>query len=449
MFTLSPSVLVPLGGAAALVVALGVLGRIPIRYNVRNLTVRWKTTLMTALAFTGVVSLLVVMLAFVGGMSRLTEGAGQPGNVMVLSNGATDEGYSNLSASDLADLENQPGILALDGRPLASPEAYMVVNQPIPHAKPGDPQRRFLQLRGIDDVAMASRVHGLGLYDGGTWFSEAGVRELPAGDGHAEGVSAIEAVLGEGIAREMGRDRTPEERAAARDPRRLAPGDTFELAERTWIVAGVMQSEGTTFDSEVWAKRGIIGPLLGKETYTTVIVRAADAEAAEKLKDFFNNDYKKTPVSAYVETEYFASLSEINQQFLWAAGFVTVVMAVGGIFGVMNTMFAAISHRTADIGVLRVLGYARWQILVSFLLESLLIALLGGLLGCALGTLVDGWTANSVVGGAGGGKLVVFRLVVDANTLGVGLAVAMQMGFLGGLLPALSAMRRRPLEALR
>jgi len=210
-----------------------------------------------------------------------------------------------------------------------------------------------------------------------------------------------------------------------------------------------MQSEGTTFDSEVWAKRGIIGPLLGKETYTTVIVRAADAEAAEKLKDFFNNDYKKTPVSAYVETEYFASLSEINQQFLWAAGFVTVVMAVGGIFGVMNTMFAAISHRTADIGVLRVLGYARWQILVSFLLESLLIALLGGLLGCALGTLVDGWTANSVVGGAGGGKLVVFRLVVDANTLGVGLAVAMQMGFLGGLLPALSAMRRRPLEALR
>ena len=126
--------------------------------------------------------------------------------------------------------------------------------------------------------------------------------------------------------------------------------------------------------------------------------------------------YAKANIAPQVEKEYYASLSETNQQFLFAIIFVTAVMAVGGIFGVMNTMFAAISNRVKDIGVLRILGYARWHILVSLLLESLVIALLGGLLGCALGSLANGTTVNSVVGGSGGGgKFVVLELVVDTN----------------------------------
>ena len=125
-------------------------------------------------------------------------------------------------------------------------------------------------------------------------------------------------------------------------------------------------------------------------------------------------------------------------------------MSVGGIFGVMNTMFAAISQRTKDIGVLRLLGYARWQILVSFLLESLVIALVGGLLGCALGSLADGWTATSMMmGQGGGGKSVVLQLAVSADIIATGILLTLLMGLLGGLLPALSAMRLKPLEALR
>ena len=262
MLTLSPSLLIPLAVTAAVLIALVLLGRVPISYNLRNLVVRWKTTLMTALAFTLVVSLLVVMLAFVGGMVRLTESSGQPGNVIILSDGATDEAFSNLPAGDVADLANQPGIVAEEGRPLASPETYLVVNQLIPNAGAGRPKRRFLQLRGIEDAALAAAVHALPLYDGGTWFSKAGVRELPAAGARSR-MSAIEAVLGEGIAREMGRDRTPEQLAAARNRERLDVGDTFSLGDRTWIVAGVLQSDGSTFDSEVWAKRGVIAPLFG------------------------------------------------------------------------------------------------------------------------------------------------------------------------------------------
>jgi ABC-type antimicrobial peptide transport system permease subunit len=125
-------------------------------------------------------------------------------------------------------------------------------------------------------------------------------------------------------------------------------------------------------------------------------------------------------------------------------------MSVGGVFGVMNTMFAAVSQRIADLGVLRLLGFARWQILVSLLVESLVIAIVGGALGGAIGWMADGWTATSVVSsGQGGGKFVVLRLIVDADTLAKGMLVSVAMGFLGGLLPALSAMRLKPLESLR
>jgi ABC-type antimicrobial peptide transport system permease subunit len=193
-----------------------------------------------------------------------------------------------------------------------------------------------------------------------------------------------------------------------------------------------------------------MGSLFGKDYYTTLVLATKDADAADRLKKFLTADYKKAAVNAMVETKYYESLCETTQQFSWAIGFLAVVMSVGGIFGVMNTMFAAVSQRTGDIGVLRLLGYARWQILVSFLLESLVIALVGGLLGCLLGSLCDGWNATSIAGGsAGGGKLIVLQLAVDANIVAGGILLTLVMGLLGGLLPALSAMRLRPLEALR
>jgi ABC-type antimicrobial peptide transport system permease subunit len=116
----------------------------------------------------------------------------------------------------------------------------------------------------------------------------------------------------------------------------------------------------------------------------------------------------------------------------------------------MNTMFAAINQRSKDVGVLRLLGYSRSAVLLSFLLESILIALVGGLLGCILGLFANGLTATSIVGsGGGGGKSVVLQLVVNGNTLALALIFTLSMGLVGGLIPSLSAMRLRPLESLR
>jgi putative ABC transport system permease protein len=438
--------------------ALLVIGRVPLRYNMRNLTVRWRTTLLTALAFTVVVALLVVMYAFVNGMARLTQDSGQAGNVLVLSDGATDEMFSTLLHSDLSNLEREVASADEDGNPLPRPiaveqidrdgkkfylcsqEVYCIVNQPLP-VEAGQPgRRRFVQVRGIVDPDIAGRVHGLRLAPGGAWFSSSGVQPVPgATPGTADD---IQAVIGQSVARELGRD--------VGKPQ-LEVNDHFELGDRRWVIVGIMQSPGSTFDSEIWAKQQKVSELFHKDLYTSIVLRIGEGEgrAARQMAYHLTKNFRPA-VQALPETEYYAKLSNTNEQFLWGIRFVAFVMAVGGISGIMNTMFAAISQRIKDIGVLRILGYARWQILVSFLLESVVIALLGGLIGCALGAVADGWTATSIIsGGQGGGKSVVLKLVVDANILATGMFFALAMGLLGGLVPALSAMRLKPLDAVR
>ena len=169
------------------------------------------------------------------------------------------------------------------------------------------------------------------------------------------------------------------------------------------------------------------------------------------MKDYLNLEYKKAAVQALLEEEYFASLSQTNKQFLVSVIFVVFWLAVGGACGLMNTMFAAISQRKRDIGVLRLLGFARWQILASLLIESLVMGLLGGLLGCGLGSLCNGVKASSIVssGQGGVGKFVVLVMTVDGDTVLLGVLLSAAMGLLGGLLPAIVAVCRRPLEALR
>ena len=319
--------------------AVKLVRRIPYSYNVRNLMVRWPSTLLTALAFVLVIGLMTVMLAFVNGLYKLTQGSGQPGNVFVLADGATDELFSNLGeAGDITLIANRAQQDEAGGH-LVSYETYVVVNQPIPGAKKGDRARRFMQVRGVVDPVISGRVHNLPLNEGGAWFNE-----VQTVEDEGKPVEAIQAVLGEGMARELGHDRGKPS---------LGPGDVFDLGPRKWVVTGVLQSAGSTFDSEVWAKQSRVGEMFGKPSYTTVVLRTTDAAAARSLADDLTKNYKTPAVSAQPETDYYEKLNNTNQQFLYTIVFIVIIMAVGGVFGVMNAMFAAVSQRTKDIGVLR------------------------------------------------------------------------------------------------
>lgn len=428
-FVLGVVVLVALAfSLAALAHALLPVARVPFRYTLRNLQVRWKTTLVTAFAFTVVVALLTFMLAFVKGMNQLTEGSGQPGNVVILSDGATDEAFSNLPGGISVPMfpKDVQTMVRRDGdKYWAVKEVYVIVNQEIANAGEGERKRRFVQMRGIDDPELAARIHAIELAEG-TWFS---------GRTH-------EVVLGDGVARTFGKDLGKE---------RAGPGDKIKIGPREWLVVGTMQPSASAFGSEVWAQDTQVGKSFGRDnSYSSYVVRVKDAKQAENAAALIKKERAAQAFAAMTELEYYAKLAQTSQQFLYAIMIVAIVMAVGGVLGVMNTMFAAISNRTKDIGVLRILGYSRWQILMSFLLESLLIGLLGGLLGCALGYLSDGITTSSVVSsGQGGGKSVVLKLVVDVTILAAGMGVAWIMGAVGGLFPSLSAMRLKPLESLR
>lgn len=449
---------------------VGLLRRVPFTYNLRNLLVRWKTNILTTIAFICVVALLTFMLAFVNGMYYLTSNTGNPSNVFVLADGATDELFSNLGYGDVKEIALQPGVLKdEDGMPLASWELYCVVNQPIlvrkcpvcgdlvpvdrfgreliEHGSPrcegsgrsivGSRGRRLLQVRGIEDPAKSGKVHSIPLKVG-NWFSQSGVQAL---QGSTSAEQAVQAVIGEGLSRELGPDA---------GKRALEVGDTFDLGPRKWVVTGIMDSSGSTFDSEIWAKFQLVGQQFGKPTYTTCVLRTKDEEDAIKLAQFLKTDYKKPAVSAQQETVYYAGLNTTNQQFLYATIVVMLIMAIGCAFGVMNTMFAAIAQRTKDIGVLRIIGYSRWQILTSFFMEALALAVFGGLIGISIGSLCHGLSATSnIASGPGGGKSVVIKLVVDHYVILTGMGFSLFMGCVGGLIPALSAIRLKPLESLR
>ena len=463
------------------------IGKVPLRYNFRNLTIRWKTTIMTALAFTAVIALLTVMMAFVNGMQRLTNGTGQPGNVLVLSDGATDEIISNLTVGDLSDIENLPEVVRENGRPMTSRETFFVANQPVPGGVEGRPKRRYLQIRGVENPQAAARVHGLELLPGGNWFSGAGVQASPSASGAATpagrqsslvvpplgGIAAVkpaeagttndvavapaatplvQAVLGEGVAHELGRSRTKEERAAARNPDRLDVGDTFLLRDRQWIVVGVLKSAGMTFNSEIWAKRSLAGALFGKDYYTTLVLQTEDANAAARLKKFLSQDYKKARRERDGGRRSITRTSRRQTaQFSWAIAFLAVC-------DVSRRRLRRDEHhvrgrepadrrhrRTAAAGLCPL---ANPRLIPAGIAGHRLGGRAVGLRPrLALRRLVGHQHRRQVMAGAE--KMIVLQLAVDANIIAGGILLTLLMGLLGGLFPALSAMRLKPLEALR
>ena len=302
------SVVAPVAVTAVIVGVLLLAGKVPLVYNLRNLVVRWKTTLLTALAFTVVVALLVFMHAFASGITRLSQRSGQPANVICLADGATDELFSNLPLSETSDLARQEGVARdAENRPLCSREVYVFINQPLPVMQGDRPKYRFLQIRGVEEPDISAAVHGMELAEG-DWFSTAGVRGGSAEQEQTSLHAQVEVVIGEGLARDLG---------AELQGQPLQVGATYELAERQCIVVGIMRGADTTFGSEVWAKRQKVAELFNKENiYTSIVLRATSPAVATELAERLSHEYKKQAVTALTEPEYFKMMGDANKQLL-------------------------------------------------------------------------------------------------------------------------------------
>lgn len=436
-----------LASVLAIIVSILPITKVPFRYNLRNLQSRWKTSIVTALAFTLVIALVVFMLAWVKGIDRLTETSGHPGNLILLSDGATDEAWSSMPDAAIEQLPDdlQRYVARLpDGKTMLSKEVYVLSVQELP----GETRRRrFVQVRGLADMPLAGIIHDIELASG-SWPSAAGAREVTFSRNGTQVTETLsEIVLGDGVAKTFGGD--------VGKPA-LAPGDTVKIGNYTWYVAGVMKATGSAFGSEVWGRDTHVGERFGKPNrYGSFVARIKEPEgmtlaeaatlAAQLLKDYRGD----LQFNALTELEYYAKLQSANKAFGTAFMVIAIFMAIGGALGVMNTMFAAISQRKKDIGVMRMLGYSRLQVLSSFLMESMVIAFLGGALGFAVGYLANGWTFTSIISSGQASKSVVFRLVVDNSVFITAFLFTFFMGAVGGFIPSLSAMRLKPLESLR
>jgi putative ABC transport system permease protein len=207
----------------------------------------------------------------------------------------------------------------------------------------------------------------------------------------------------------------------------------------------VFEAGGSAFESEVWCDLTELASQFRREgSYSTVVLRAENAEAAVDLAERLKAS-RSIVSNPQTEPAYYAKQAEQTQMISTAAWIIAWFMGVGAIFGVMNTMFAAIGARRKDIAVLRIIGFKPHEILISFLLEAILISIVGGFLGIALGMAVNGFSRSTAVGA----REIEFAFRVTQSTIFFAAGFSMAMGVLGGLLPAFSVVRIQPLEALR
>jgi putative ABC transport system permease protein len=392
---------------------------IPISYNVRNLRLRKGLTIMTALGIALTVTTAIFLMALVAGLDRAFVSSGSPLNVLVLRKGSEAELSGGFDATLFPTLKTLPGI-AKDshGEPMASGEWVVVIVLP--------------RKDGTGEVNVTVR----GMMPDGLEM-----RQLPGPNGKPN-VKLVEGNWFKTGQREVVVSKSVRDRFAHANI-----GDTMQFGKGSWKVVGVFDAGGSAYESEVWGDVNQMASDFDRQGgFASAYLRATDPISAEALKNRVSDD-QRLKLEGMLENEYYAKQTSSGTPIKIIGWIVGVIMAIGSIFAAMNTMYAAVAYRGREIATLRVIGFSRPAILTSFVLESLLLALLGALVGIALMLPFNGMqtgTSNAVTFSE-----VVFALRITPTVATRAIIFALIMGFVGGLAPAWHAARQNILNALR
>lgn len=383
---------------------------IPLAYNLRNLVVRKTTTLMTALGIALTVAVLLSVLALVNGLQTAFRSSGNPQQILVMRKGANAELSSGVTREVFQDLKSMEGIARLNNEPMASLEIVTVINLP----SVDKPDGMNVTVRGLLPMGVKMRDE-LKLQEG-RWFNP-GQREV---------------VVGKSVAK-----RYPDARM----------GRKLRFGRGEWEVVGVMDGGQSAVNSEIFGDLNQISSDFNRvDGLSSILIRATDASAVPALINSLNDD-RRLNVVAMTEKSYYESQTNTAAPLQYLGIFISIIMAVGSSFAGMNTMYAAVARRAREIGTLRVLGFSRGGILFSFFLESLLLASLGGLLGCVLVLPLNNVTTG--VGSFVTFSEIAFNFRVTPQIMLAGILFALFMGAVGGLFPARMAAKKEILTALR
>lgn len=381
--------------------------------GVSTLPQRLGSSAVIVIGIAGVVGVLVAMLAMAEGYSETLRRSGSEDTAIVMRGASAAEVASVLSKDNALVIEQAPGIAKDDqGKPIASPELVVAANLPV---KGGNPEEDFgsAQLRGIGEEAWKLRTNAKII--AGRKF-QPGLRELVVGKGAQRQFEGLE------VDREV------------------------KLGSQTWKIVGVFESNDA-MESELWGDADVIGPAYRSgNSLSSVFVRLTGKEAFEPFKAALASD-PRLQVDTSTTIEYFSKQSEQISKVITFIGIVVgAIMAIGAVFGALNTMFAAVATRAREIATLRAIGFRGLPVVVAIMLETMLLALIGGAIGGAIAWAVfNGYTASTM---SGTGQLT-FDFKVSPSLLWTGLKWALAIGFIGGLYPALRAARLPVTTALR
>jgi len=381
---------------------------LPLRYAWRNALAHKGASGVAVFGVAISVMVYVVMTATADSLHGIAANTGDPSNVIVLSKGSGSAENSRLDTPTVNGVRYAPGVVRdASGEPLASVEMLGMRRIPIPGAPRDDPaSQRYMTVRGFTPDAF--RVHpGVRLVAG----------RLPSAPG--------ELLIGRLVTENLGD---------------VGIGSEITINDRPHRVVGVLGAAGQIFESELWMALEDLRGRSGERQASAVVLRAEGPQAALVLIEHLENS-RQVSVSAKTEPEYYERLARTSTAFVYLGNLIGALMGLGAVIAGANTMYATMSHRIREMGTLRALGFGRWRVGVSLLLESGLVSLVGGALGIALALAWNG-IALSVVS-------LSFELAIGPANAVQGIAMALVIGAAGGILPARSASRLEIVAALR
>jgi len=387
--------------------------KIPFAYNYRSVMQRPVSTALTALGIGLVVAVFVAMLALANGFIAALVKTGSSDNVLLLRRGADSELSSGIPRDAISIISASPHIATgTDGRPLVSPETYIVLN--IPRAGGDEFAVANVVARGVSDKAFEVR------------------RNIKVIEGRRFASGQSEICVGAKLAGRFAN---------------VNVGDVLRFSNRDWKVVCRFTADGSSFESEIWGENEQFQNVFRGQSFQDVAFRLKDPGGFDEAKRAFLAD-QRLQVDAHRESEFYASQSELLGNILrFLAIMITSIMAVGAVFGAVNTMYASVSSRTPEIAVLLTLGFQPRSVLASFLTDSALIAFVGGVIGCLLALPING-VVTSTTNWASFSEIA-FAFRVTPALLLAGIIFAVAMGIVGGFFPARRASKLPVIQALR
>ena len=385
---------------------------LPLSYNLRNVRTRWQVSLLAVIGIGLVVTVFVALMAMRAGFRLALRATGVAENAMVVQRGSASELTSWVPLNHRNKVVVDPRVaVGADGQPLASPEIVVVGSMP----RRSDGLATNVTIRGVTPRA----------------FDVRGGIQITRGRKFTPGLDEV--IVGERIAARI---------------RGLDLDAMIPIQRHQWKIVGVFSSRGGAFESEIWGDLdAMAGPLRRSGGSNALAVRLKDPSSLESFDEWIRGD-PEMQLQAVEERKYYEDQAGgLSLTLLFLVGFVSLTMGIGAVFGAMNTMYAIVAARTREIGTLRALGFSRRSILFSFVVESVLLAFAGGLVGCLLAAPINGFTTAS--GQTPSFSEVAFAFRITPDILVRGLVFATVMGVLGGLLPAIRGARLPITSALR